>query len=179
VGNQALLSNTDGSNNTAIGRNAMRFATTGSNNIEIAAGGPAVFGLTTVSDRIVMGPSTTTNAYIQVAWTVVSDARDKIVEGDVPHGLEFVKQLEPKAFHFKETRDSEDPHGPLRYGFLAQDILALEGESGVIIDDEDPDKLRYNGEALVPVLVNAVKELAAENEALKARLTAIEESLEA
>lgn len=77
----------------------------------------------------------------------------------VPHGLEFVKQLNPVAFQFKETRDSNTPHGPVRYGFKAQDILALEGEdNAVIIDNEDPDKLRYNGEALVPVLVNAIKE---------------------
>jgi hypothetical protein len=121
-----------------------------------------------------MGSTAVTNAYVQVAWTVVSDARDKIVEGDVPHGLEFVNQLEPKAFHFKEERDSDTPNGPLRYGFLAQDILALEGETGVIIDNEDPDKLRYNGEALVPVLVNAIKELSAKNDELEARLRALE-----
>ena len=119
-----------------------------------------------------MGSTAVTNAYVQVAWTVTSDARDKVVNGPVPYGLEFVKQLEPKAFHFKESRDSDTVHGPLRYGFLAQDILALEGEPGVIIDSTDDEKLRYNGEALVPVLVNALKELAAENAAIRARLDA-------
>jgi len=110
------------------------------------------------------------------AGAVVSDARDKIVEGSVLHGLDFVNQLEPKAFHFKEERESDTPYGPLRYGFLAQDILALEGDTGVIIDNEDPDKLRYNGEALVPVLVNAIKELSAKNDALEARIAALEGS---
>jgi hypothetical protein len=117
-----------------------------------------------------MGTTETTNAYIQVAWTVVSDARDKIVEGAVPHGLKFVNELEPKAFYFKENRDSEIPHGPLRYGFLAQDILELEGEKNVIIDGEDPSKYRYNGESLVPVLVNAIQELSA-------KVTELEEKL--
>jgi hypothetical protein len=129
-----------------------------------------VFSIATNSNRFVAGHTGITNAYIQVAWTVVSDARDKIVEGGVPHGLDFVNQLEPKAYHFKETRDSETPHGPLRYGFLAQDILALEGSDSVIIDAEDSEKLRYNGEALVPVLVNAIKELTAKVEALEAKL---------
>jgi hypothetical protein len=133
-----------------------------------------VFNVTTESNRFVAGSTAVTNAYVQVAWTVVSDARDKIVQGDVPHGLDFVNQLEPKAFHFKEERDSDVPHGPLRYGFLAQDVLALEGGDGIIIDAEDPDKLRYNGEALVPVLVNAVKELTAMNAALEARIAALE-----
>ena len=50
-------------------------------------------------------------------------------------------------------------HGDLRYGFKAQDILALEGDNPVIIDTEEPEFLKYKGEHLVPVLVNAIKEL--------------------
>ena len=106
-----------------------------------------------------MGHTSVTNAYVQVAWTVVSDQRDKMNFGTVPHGLDFIKQLNPVSFQFKVDRDIEEADGPVRYGFKAQDILALEGDdNAVIIDNEDPDKLRYNGEALVPVLVNAIKE---------------------
>jgi hypothetical protein len=46
-------------------------------------------------------------------------------------------------------------------------FLALEGDNPVIIDNEQPEHLKYNGEALVPVLVNAIKELKAEIELLK------------
>jgi hypothetical protein len=178
IGAFSLLAST-GNNNTAVGRSAMLAATTGCGNVQVGGfnatgSNTPVFAVTTENNRVVMGSTAVTNAYVQVAWTVVSDARDKIVEGDVPHGLEFVNQLEPKAFHFKEERDSDTPNGPLRYGFLAQDILALEGETGVIIDNEDPDKLRYNGEALVPVLVNAIKELSAKNDELEARLRSLE-----
>jgi len=115
-----------------------------------------------------MGSTSVTNAYIQVGWTAVSDARDKIVAGPVPHGLDFVQQLQPKEFHFKETRDSETPHGPSRYGFLAQDILALEGDHPVIINDEDSNKLRYTSDHLLPVLVNAIQEIASNLEAVTA-----------
>jgi hypothetical protein len=120
-----------------------------------------------------MGSTSVTNADIQVAWTVVSDSRDKIVEGPVPHGLEFVKQLEPKTFHLKETRDSDKPHGPRRYGFLAQDVLALEGNDSVIINNENPERLSYMDSYLTPVLVNAIKELAAELDSVKAELAAL------
>ena len=172
VGSQSLQ-NATGDANTAIGNFAGNTVTSGSSNIIIGnEGAPSVpvYSVTTENNRVVVGTTAVTNAYIQVAWSVVSDARDKIVQGDVPHGLDFVKHLEPKAFHFKETRDSETPHGPLRYGFLAQDILALEGAQGVIIDNDDSDHLRYNGEALIPVLVNALKELSAKVEELEAKL---------
>ena len=55
----------------------------------------------------------------------------------------------------------------MHYGFKAQDILALEGDNNVIIDNEQPDHLKYKGEHLVPVLVNAIKELKAEIDKLK------------
>lgn len=180
-GSYALVSNTTGRQNTACGSSAMQFCTTGINNTAIGdlalyncstgsgnfgcayvtsgSLGSPVFNVTTQNDRIVMGHTAMTNAYIQVAWTVVSDQRDKMNFGTVPHGLDFIKQLNPVSFQFKLNRDTEKANGPVRYGFKAQDILALEGDdNAVIIDNEDPDKLRYNGEALVPVLVNAIKE---------------------
>ena len=120
-----------------------------------------------------MGSTSVTNAYIQVAWTVVSDARDKTNFAPVPHGLSFLNALKPTAYQYTEDRESSTPNGPVRYGFLAQDILELEGADSVIIDSEDPDKLRYNGEALVPVLVNAVQELSAMVEALQAEVAAL------
>jgi hypothetical protein len=120
-----------------------------------------------------MGSANVSNAYVQVAWTVVSDARDKTNFAPVTHGLDFVKQLNPVSYQFKETRESNVAHGPVRYGFKAQEILALEGDNPVIIDAEDSEKLRYNGEALVPVLVKALQELTAQVETLKAEVAAL------
>ena len=121
-----------------------------------------------------MGHTAVTNAYVQVAWTVVSDARDKMNFAPVPHGLDFVKQLNPVAYQFKIDRDTETPNGNVRYGFKAQDILALEGDNPVIIDNEDEDKLKYNGESLVPVLVKAMQEQQAIIESLTNRIAALE-----
>jgi hypothetical protein len=177
-GRSALQANTTGNFNVGIGPLALCANTTGSGNVMIggmttSAVYSPVFNPTVEFNRVMIGSTATTNAYVQVAWTVVSDARDKIVEGTVPHGLEFVSQLEPKAFRFKKEREIEVSHGPLRYGFLAQDILALEGGEGVIIDTETPEKLLYNGEALVPVLVNAIRELSAKVDTLQAELNTL------
>jgi len=120
-----------------------------------------------------MGSTGVTNAYIQVAWTVVSDARDKTNFAPVPHGLEFVKALQPTAYQFRTARGSEETNGGVRYGFKAQDVLALEGANPVIVDNEDADKLRMIDTALIPVLVKAIQELSAEVDSLKQQLGAL------
>lgn len=94
-----------GSNNTALGAYAMMNNSTGSGNIQIggrhATSGnnviesSPVFNITTHDNRIVMGSTLATNAYIQIPWTVVSDERDKAEFQDIPHGLEFVTKLKP------------------------------------------------------------------------------------
>jgi hypothetical protein len=166
VGALALYSSTGSSGNTAVGASALT-AATGSGNVGVGGytnGGTysPVFAVVAENNRIVLGSTAVTNAYVQVAWTVVSDARDKMNFAPVPYGLDFVNQLKPTAFQFKVDRDTDEPNGPVRYGFKAQEILQLEGDTGIIIDNEDPDKLRYNGESLIPVLVNAVQELSAQ-----------------
>jgi trimeric autotransporter adhesin len=173
IGSSALYLNTTGGNNVAIGSAAGYDITTGCNNLALGndagrAASPSG-AITTQSNRIVLGNNSVTNAYVKVAWTVTSDLRDKTNFGTVPHGLDFVNKLEPVSFQFKKSRDNDTPHGDVRYGFKAQDIMALEGDNPVIIDNEQPDHLKYNGEALVPVLVNAVKELTKKIELLESK----------
>jgi hypothetical protein len=90
--------------------------------------------------------------------------------GNVPHGLAFVNKLSPIKYQFKKSREDDTPHGPVRYGFPAQDILSLEGDSPVIINVDDPANLKYNDAYMTAVLVNAIKELSAQVEELKTRV---------
>jgi len=177
-GGAALRYNTTGSNNTASGGAALLNNTTGSGNTAINPSNSAgtylpVFNPTTENNRFCMGSTGVTNAYIQVAWTVVSDARDKTNFAPVPHGLEFVKALQPTAYQFRTARDSEETNGGVRYGFKAQDVLALEGANPVIVDNEDADKLRMVDSHMIPVLVKAIQELSAEVDNLKQQLGAL------
>jgi hypothetical protein len=119
-----------------------------------------------LNDRIVMGSTSVTNAYIQVPWTVVSDARDKTNFAPVPHGLDFVKKLKPTAYQFRTDRESEATNGGVRYGFKAQDIAAIEPEA-VIVDTTNPEKFYYNESNLIAVLVKAIQELTAKVERLE------------
>jgi len=78
---------------------------------------------------------------------------------EVPHGLDFVNQMKPVSFVFKKSRENATPHGPQKYGFKAQDILALEGDNNVIISNDDEENLKVTNSYLTPVLVNAIQEL--------------------
>ena len=169
-GRDALLFNTTGDNNTANGHRALRDNTTGINNIGIGSDAGRVgspFTVTTQDNRIVMGNNSHTDAYIRIAWTVTSDARDKAATKPIPHGLDFVNQLKPTEYQFKVGGRDGDPDGRRRYGFLAQDVLAAEGDNPVIADAEDPENLKLHESYLVPVLVNAIKELTARIEELE------------
>ena len=173
-GYEALYSNTTGSNNTASGLQALYSNTTGSGNFGAAFRNSSgsytpVFDPSTHSNRVVIGHTGVTNAYVQVAWTVVSDARDKTEIETLEKGLDFVNQLNPVSYKFRKSRDTEETDGKKRYGFLAQEVLGAEGNDNVIVDIEDADKLKMTNEAMIPVLVKAIQELKAEIETLKAQ----------
>ena len=123
--------------------------------------------MTTNSNEIVIGNNSVVGAYVRVAWTTGSDKRDKINFSDVPHGLDFVNKLKPTSYDLRKERDSDETIGERKYGFIAQEILELEGDNPVIIDNSDENKLALQDSNLIPILVNAIKELKAEIDELK------------
>jgi hypothetical protein len=175
TGAGALVNNSSGGRNTAAGSCALSANTTGSGNVMVGGMNSAgtyapVFNPTVENNRVMIGSTATTNAYVQVAWTVTSDARDKTNVTALPVGLDFVNQLNPVAFQFKESRECDTATGPVRYGFLAQEVLAAEGENPVIVDTEVPDHLKVTNDHFNAVLVKAIQELSAKVDALEAKL---------
>jgi hypothetical protein len=174
LGAYASGATSSGNFNTIVGYNAGNNLTSGASNVILGsgAGTDAVANLTTQSNYIVLGTNTITNANIKVAWTVTSDARDKTNFAEIPHGLDFVVQLKPTAYQFKLDRNSDDvgENARVRYGFLAQDVLELEGANPVIINNDEPEHLKYNESSMIPVLVKAIQELTAKVAALEARI---------
>jgi len=173
----AGYSNT-GNDNTYIGASAGRSATSGGGNIAIGWGAAysgssaSIFSITTESDRIVMGTANNSNAYIKIAWTVTSDARDKTDITTFPYGLDFVNALKPVSYVWDERAKYENgiPDGSKKStkkqaGFLAQDVIALEIQHGaqakdlLIADDEQDDKLKITESKMIPALVKAIQEL--------------------
>ena len=114
-----------------------------------------------------MGNSSHTCAQIQVAWTAVSDIRDKCIFGKVPHGKGFLNQVNPIIFSFKDRETGQLTDEKKRYGFSAQEILELEGDEPVLVGNGNPEKLGLTAEYIIPILVNAIKELSAELDTVK------------
>jgi len=171
MGRYSLSNLVSGSWNTAIG-DAAGINITGSGNVVLGTSSSSgtispAFNITSENDRVSIGSMQTTNAYINVGWTVVSDERDKIEFAEIPHGLEFVKNLKPVSYKRRKQRDSDEAWGTKKYGFKAQDILSLEGEDAVVIDASDENILRYNESSLIPILVKAIQDLEKEIEILK------------
>lgn len=109
-----------------------------------------------------------------VVGTQTSDLRLKNISGPIEYGLEAVKQIEPVRYSLKTEPDTT------KIGFIAQEIAEIIPEAvydtkEVLEGYEDgPTKLAMEYVALIPVLVNAIKELSAKNEELEARLSALE-----
>ena len=176
VGDNVLFTATTGNSNAGFGRGSLENVTTGSNNSAFGtnSGSDALASLTTENSHIVMGNTSHTCARIKIAWTVVSDARDKTCIDVVPHGLCFVNQLNPISYFYKKSRERNYPTGRKRYGFKAQDILPLEQGDAVVISDDEPENLKYNESSLIPILVNAIKELTTKVEDLQNRINQLE-----
>jgi hypothetical protein len=106
-----------------------------------------------------------------VVGTQTSDERIKNILGPVTYGLDEIKQLDPVSYALKS-----DPEQVPHLGFIAQQVLPLVPESvfdtDEVIEEGEPTKLGMEYVSLIPVLVNAIKELSAEVDALKAQLQA-------
>jgi hypothetical protein len=166
--------NTSGNDNLFAGTCAGRCATTGCNNILIGCGAgvgaAGLFNVTNESNRIVFGNSSHTCAQIQVAWSTVSDIRDKCIFGPVPYGKSFLQNINPIAFKFKNRETNEVTDDKKRFGFSAQEIQSLEGNDPVLVGNDYTEKLSLTSEYIIPILVNAVKEMAQEIDSLKAEV---------
>ena len=171
-----LLKGFAAASNSAFGRQAGDNITTGSNNTCIGAGSDA--SSATVSNEITLGDTNiSTLRCNDTSISSLSDGRDKTEIVDLPAGLEFLNTLRPVKFKW-QTRDGNGKDGLTRAGFIAQDLQSAQTNHNYLdlVMDNNPDKLEAKQEHLIPVLVQAIKDLSAKNDALEARIKTLEES---
>jgi cytoskeletal protein CcmA (bactofilin family) len=151
---------TSGINNTFIGYGSGSTITTGSNNIII--GNNSNSSTPTVSNEITIGNSSNSILRCNVQTiTSLSDSRDKKNIQKIPLGLEFINDLNPVEFEWNSRDglkvDEKD------FGFIAQELKKSQENFGItvpkLVYEENPDKLEASYGILIPIMVNAIKEL--------------------
>jgi hypothetical protein len=144
--------------------------TNGNNNVLIGCrANPSV---STVSNEVTLYNGCTAAGFARFqgnagAWSFASDARKKERVTDLALGLDFVNELLPRQFVWKETKEEAA-------GFIAQevDVVVSGCEAnylGLVIKD-DPESWMLAQTKLIPVLVKAIQELSA-------KVTELEEKL--
>ena len=181
VGYDAGTLITTGTNNTCLGRDS---------------GGPnSPSSLSTDDHKIVLGDSNITDLICNDTSISSSDSRDKTDVENFTHGLNYIEQLRPVTYRWDKrawyvdklgkdmTNDdvkNAKPDGSrkknkINVGFLAQEVQAIEEdlgykaseESNLVFNDNDGFQYGLKYERLVPMLVNAIKELSAKVKALE------------
>ena len=158
-----------GANNTFIGSEAQTGSTSGSNNTCIGRG--STLSSTSVSNEITLGNTSISTLRCNTQTiSSLSDGRDKTEVEDLPLGLDFIDTLRPVKFKW-DTRDGNGKDGSYEAGFIAQDLQSAQFTSNAdylkMVMDENPDRLEAAYGQLIPVLVQAIKDLKSEIETLK------------
>jgi hypothetical protein len=202
-GNLALSGNTTGSINTAVGLLALRYNTTGSRNTALGydagplAANPNLTNSTAIganavvnaSNQIVLGDNNITSLRCNVQTiSSLSDKRIKEnIKANVP-GLKFITKLTPVTYHVNKSKEAKlvgysldniQEDKVLHSGFLAQDVEVAAKAVGYdfegVVQQEGGKYYTLGYTLFVIPLVQAVKDLDAEVNQLKAELAAMKE----
>jgi len=182
VGSSSLF-NCSGNYNTGVGYHTGYDITTGSNNLCLGhSAGKSTSpsgSITTGSNIICLGDSNIASAYIQVAWTVVSDQRDKIdIQPNLTfNGLEYIMALQPKMYKMNDRNkyidfdeegnavsmpnDGSRKDASWSIGLISQEVQQVEQNLNLpnefITNSRNPDKIGVRYEALTIILIDALK----------------------
>jgi hypothetical protein len=109
------------------------------------------------------------------AYVNGSDARIKEDVAPIASGLDVVEKLNPVTYRYKESWSKDQS---VQTGFIAQELLtALDGQvyvDGVVQQGGAEDYYSVAYQNIIPILTKAIQELSAKNDALEARLAALE-----
>jgi hypothetical protein len=148
------------------------------------AGGYTTLGQSTSDIRTAHGST---------SWSTVSDERYKKDITDATAGLSFINDLTPRTFKYRNLGELPDTFSAYKegstdvfknsrtnHGFIAQEVkTAIDAHPEIkdgfnMWDDREDGSQEVAEAALIPVLVKALQELSAKNDALEARIATLE-----
>lgn len=176
LGASSMYNLTTGERNVGVGGSTNRVVKTGSDNIAIGySAGPTGDFKNTVSlggnahalgnNEVQLGDDSQT-VYTHNALQQRSDKRSKKDISETKLGLDFIKQLKPVDYKYKNSDKQQ-------HGLIAQDIVSLNsGFGGVSNHEENDGEDLYNVAytELIAPLIKSVQELSQEVKELKKEL---------
>jgi hypothetical protein len=190
IGDRAGDVTTTGGGNIIIGTTCDASAADVSNSIVMGEGATGVgannftFGNGGTDSNIAFGAT---------SISAPSDVRLKEDIQDETVGLGFIKDLRPVTFQWKKEKDipsdmkahvagseKRTMNGKHNHGFIAQEVKAvidnhnMKDGFDMWTEDGADGRQRIGDASLMPILVKALQELSAKNDALEARLTTLE-----
>ena len=122
----------------------------------------SIGGDSTSYDLVVIGTAAKTGGG---SWSVFSDARLKDVHGSYEKGLNEILQLNPVEFNYKTDNPVQLDSDHTYVGLIAQEVELVFPEA---VTESTDGYLDFNMHSVSVAMINAIKELKAENDALKA-----------
>ena len=187
VGGNAGSQSTTGYSCTAIGHGA-RVGTTGNSNTSVGVncggtgtgsncltlGKDAAPSTSSASNEVTLGNSSISALRCQVtSITALSDKRDKTDINTLDLGLQFINALNPVKFKWDSRDKKLLKNGTYEAGFIAQDFQQVQKDYDAeylkLVLDSNPEKLEASPGKLIPILVQAIKELSAKVELLETK----------
>jgi hypothetical protein len=98
------------------------------------------------------------------SWSNLSDIRLKNLTGNYEKGLKEIVALQPVKFFYKKGNPRELASDKEQIGFVAQDVQKIFPEA---VTEAEDGYLDFNIHSVNVAVVNAIKELKAENDQLK------------
>ena len=178
---------TEGHTNTLVGVNSGYGLLTGDNNCLLGANSGRASSpsgnLTTTNNVVCLGDNSISSLYCAVTSISSSDERDKADIADFTHGLSWIKKMRPVTYKWdkrswylgedeeditKVTRDGSKKKSKVNVGLIAQEVLAIEqadnfasSKDNMLVANLNEDDTGYGikYDSIVPILINAIKEL--------------------
>jgi hypothetical protein len=149
-------------------------------NMYVTGGGFVGIGTTTPADQLDVANNVSVGGCLRneahtttYSGSCTSDARLKTNVQPISHGLDKLCSLEPVHFEYKDPSHGQGTQS----GFLAQDVEKI-FPSWVTTGPDGYKRVAYGSVEQQMLTIQAIKELRAENAALRARLERIEARLD-
>jgi hypothetical protein len=107
-----------------------------------------------------------------ISWAVFSDVRLKQITGNYEYGLCQIGKLKPVRYRYKRDNELGLPTIQEQVGLVAQDVQNVIPDA---VSENEQGYLMLNSDPIIWAMLNAIKELKAENEELKQRIEALED----